>query len=90
MKQRYVDGQTHDQVRAKTEKRDAAFEQWIGGVSSGGGVGSRRYIVVSDCHTPGYAPWSLEKSFRDLSELAHLVKGYQLVEHVSDLTAPRL
>jgi hypothetical protein len=27
----------------------------------------------------------LEKSFRDLSELAHLVKGYQLVEHVSDL-----
>ena len=84
MKQRYVDGQTHDQVRAKTEKRDAAFEQWIA-ESSGGGVGSRRYIVVSDCHTPGYAPWSLEKSFRDLSELAHLVKGYQLVEHVSDL-----
>ncbi len=35
-KQRYVDGQTHDQVRAKTEKRDTAFEQWIGGSSGGG------------------------------------------------------
>jgi hypothetical protein len=81
-KQRYVDGQTHDQVRAKTEKRDAAFEQWIG---TRGGGGGGRYIVISDCHTPGYAPWSLEKSFRDLPELAHLVKGYQLVEHVGDL-----
>jgi hypothetical protein len=82
-KQRYVDGQTHDQVRAKTEKRDAAFEQWMRGQRQSGG--GRRYIVVSDCHTPGYAPWSLEKSFKDLPELAQLVKGYQLVEHVSDM-----
>jgi hypothetical protein len=77
--QRYVNGQTHDQVHAKTEKRDAVFEQWIG---------TRRghYIVVSDCHTPGYAPWSLEKSFRTHPELANLVKGYYLVDQTSDLT----
>ncbi len=59
-KQCYIDGQTHDQVRAKTEKRDAIFEQWIG-TQGGGGGGGGHYIVISDCHTPGYAPWSLEK-----------------------------
>jgi hypothetical protein len=53
VQKRYVNGQTHDQVSAKTEKRDAIFKQWIGTRHS-------RYIVISDCHTPGYAPWSLE------------------------------
>jgi len=82
--QRYVNKQTHDQVRAKTEKRDAVFEQWIG--SHRGGGGDARYIVISDCHTPGYSPWSLEKSFRTHPKLAHFIKGYQLVDTTTTLT----
>jgi hypothetical protein len=80
VQKRYVNNQTHHQVRAKTEKRDAVFEQWIGSHRGA------RYIVISDYHTAGYTPWSLEKSFRTHPKLAHLIKGYQLVDATSTLT----
>jgi len=79
---RYINNQTREQVCAKTEKRDAVFEQWIGSHRGQ----SARYIVISDCHTAGYTPWSLEKSFRTHAKLAHLIKGYQLVDATSTLT----
>jgi len=68
---RYINNQTREQVCAKTEKRDAVFEQWIGSHRGQ----SARYIVISDCHTAGYTPWSLEKSFRTHAKLAHLLKA---------------
>jgi len=76
--QRYINGQTHNQVCAKMEKRDAVFQEWFG-------TRQGCYIVISDCHMPGYAPWSLEKSFRTHPELANLVKGYQLVDQMTTL-----
>jgi len=78
--QRYINGQTHKQVGAKTEKRDAIFEQWINAVGMRG-----HHIVIADCHSPGYAPWSLEKAFRTHPELANLVKGYLLVDQITSL-----
>ena len=43
------------------------------------------HIVIADCHSPGYAPWSLEKAFCTHPELANLVKGYLLVDQITSL-----
>ena len=80
---RFVQGQTHEQVRAKTNQRDADIYAWVNAINAGsvasGGPGDRvSYAVVHDCHTPGFSSGSLKYAFLEEPKLAELVRAYRV------------
>jgi hypothetical protein len=82
-RKKYAHGQTHEQVRAKTNQRDNVFEEWASLLNASGGTAAARveYFVVSDCHTEGYSSWSLDKAFQKDPVLRALILPYETVSH---------
>ena len=74
----FAHGQTHEEVRAKTIRRDGIFREWASSLNSSSSS-VVEYAVISDCHSPGYSPWSLDKAFQTDPVLAQLVTSYQTV-----------
>lgn len=76
---RYVNGQTHEQVRELTQKRDDLTQAWINKVNSGlKNIPLIQYHVFRDCCTPYYDYKSLKVAFQMEPQLKQLVKGYHL------------
>jgi len=75
----FAHGQTHEEVRAKTIRRDGIFREWASSLNSSSSSSVVEYAVISDCHSPGYSPWSLDKAFQTDPVLAQLVTCYQTV-----------
>jgi hypothetical protein len=78
-RRKFANGQTHEEVRAKTLQRDKIFLEWASSLNSSLSSSSVEYVVISDCHSPGYLPWSLDKTFQTDPVLAQLVTSYQTV-----------
>jgi len=76
---RYLNGQTHQQVREKTDKRDAVTRNWMDQINS-----SIKYTVIQDCCTPGYSSIALGATFKTEPELAKLVKGYHVTDELNN------
>ena len=64
---RYVNGQTHEELREKAAKRDSAILSWIAST----GV-QATYQVISDCHDLLYSHRELRRACERDAELAHL------------------
>lgn len=65
--ERYMNGQSHEELRAKAVRRDNAILAWIAI------TGTRAtYQVVSSCHDLLYSPQELKRLFREETELSHL------------------
>jgi hypothetical protein len=82
-RQRFVNGQTREEVRAKSEQRDADIRAWVDSINAGFAALGRgpetvSYAVIHDCHTPGYTTRELEQSFATNPELRELVRGYRV------------
>jgi len=75
---KFVRGQTHEQVRSKTNQRDQAFINWASLINDQD-PGRVEYFVVSDCHSKGYSTWSLDKAFQTDPILSELVSAYKTV-----------
>ena len=78
---RFVHGQTHEQVRFKTEQRNKVFEDWASVINFNNDAIPNlvQYFVVSDCHSLGYSTWSLNKSFQTDPVLSQLISAYKTV-----------
>ena len=88
---RYSSNKTRAQLEEKTRLRDAAIQQWVDQADS------YTYLVVSECHTPGYKAKLLAQEFVPGKPLYFLVEPYlqlprdifkldQLTRLSSDLT----
>jgi hypothetical protein len=73
---KFANGQTHEEVRLKTLQRDKAFGEWARAAEA---VSRVEYVVISDCHSPGYSPWSLDEAFQTDPVLAQLVVSYETI-----------
>jgi hypothetical protein len=68
---KFAHGQTHEQVRTKTLQRDKIFQEWVTSLNSAAATTTTaatasvvaKYVVISDCHSPGYSLWSLDQAF---------------------------
>jgi len=84
---KFAHGQTHEQVRTKTLQRDKIFQEWVASLNSAAATTTTaatasvvaKYVVISDCHSPGYSLWSLDQAFRTDPVLAQLVAPYETV-----------
>ena len=91
---RFVNGQTHEQVRAKSEKRDADILAWIEGINAGysaeRGTPSEliSYAVIHDCHTPGFTTASLQQAFTTDPVFQSLVGGYKVTDRCGSWIHP--
>ena len=91
---RFVNGQTHEQVRAKSEKRDADILAWIEGINAGysaeRGTPSEliSYAVIHDCHTPGFTTASLQQAFTTDPVFQSLVGGYEVTDRCGSWIHP--
>ena len=80
-----VPGKTHEELRAQSLKRDADILAWVdafnqGSVASGGPADLASYVVIHDCHSPGYTTQQLERQFATEPFLANFVKGYRAAD----------
>lgn len=76
---RYVNGQTHEQVRELTQKRDDLTQSWITKVNRElKQIPLIQYHVIRDCCTPQYDCKSLKAAFKSEPRLKQLVKGYNI------------
>ena len=78
-RKKYAHGQTHEQVRAKTNQRDKVFEEWALSLNAAGTATRVEYFVVSDCHTNGYSSRSLDEAFQRDPVLRALILPYETV-----------
>jgi len=83
---RFANGQTHEEVRLKTKRRDLAFEEWASCLnavavdsSSSPPLPKVEYCVISDCHSVGYSSWGLDWAFETDPVLQQLVVSYETV-----------
>ena len=86
---RYLNGQTHAQVREMTNRRDFITQCWIDQINAAAAAQSKSawtnapmitYTIIQDCHTPGFSPGSLELSFYNEPFLKKLVEGYAITD----------
>jgi hypothetical protein len=87
-KRTFVGGQTHDQLRAKSNQRDAAIREWARQINaqslaSGGPADAVVYHVVHDCHSQGFSRGNLKATFASTPGLSALVKGYRLTDRLA-------
>lgn len=85
---RFIGKQTHEQVREKSMLRDVAIRAWVDGINAIGRVRAQ-YIVIYDCHTAGYLPGTLQRSFQTDSTLASLVQGYKIIDASGSFFTPK-
>ena len=86
-RQRFASGQTREEVREKTDRRDEDIRAWIKSVNAGfSALGQDpetvTYTVIHDCHTRGYTTRDLERSFATNQDLAELVRGYKVTDQL--------
>jgi len=84
---RYLNGQTHQQVREKTNARDASTLEWIDLMNAVLALTNSplvQYTVIQDCCTAGYSSRALETAFQTVPELAKLVRGYSWMDNLSN------
>ena len=84
---RFVQGQTHAQLRAKSDQRDADILTWVrsfnaNSLASGEASDVVSYAVIHDCHTPGYTTASLAAAFATEPTLMKLVQGYKVTDQL--------
>lgn len=77
---RYLNGQTHEQVREMTNKRDVTTRYWMDQINAKASL--IQYTIIQDCCTPGYSSTSLEATFKTVPELANLIKGYHITDEL--------
>jgi len=83
----FAHGQSHQQVRAKSIKRDDEIRAWVATVNANssrlGGLSDwMDYIVVHDCHSPGFTVKDLDRDFATEPTLKALVQGYHLTDQL--------
>jgi len=88
-KRKFVGRQTHEQLRAKSNQRDAAIREWARAFSTqslaaGGPADAVTYQVVHDCHTQGFTPGNLKATFSSTPALLELVKGYRITDRLAN------
>ena len=90
---RFVNNQTHEQVRWKTKQRDRVFGDWVSAVNAAAAASDAspraEYFVISDCHSEGYSSWSLDMAFETDPVLQQLVSSYETVCGNSGLSKKR-
>jgi hypothetical protein len=83
---RFVGGQTHEQVREKSRRRDADILNWVQQFNDApvedlaGWKWTASYTVFSDCHSPGYTTTELKQDFEREPSLRALVEGYDVTD----------
>ena len=93
LRQRFVDGQSHESVCERSEKRDAHIRAWVdafnasfpaGGPADENSAAAQKkrahYGVIYDCHTPEFTTRELERDFREEPSLRALVEGYRVTD----------
>ena len=76
----FVNGQTHQQVRQKTDERDTIIKTWIETINATMSTPMIQYTIIYDCHTDGFTNTALDYFFSTVPELAQLVQGYQITD----------
>ena len=76
----FVHGQTHQQVRQKTDQRDKDIHTWMETVNTTVKHPMIQYTIIYDCHTDGFSPKALDYFFSTVPELSQLVQGYQVTD----------
>ena len=98
----FVNGQTFDQVRNKTDCRDTNTLAWIKALNDAAAemaatttsVGSQQkqpkiqYTIICDCHTPGFSPGALDMHFQRTPALAQFVRGYCITDTLGNSFCP--
>ena len=86
---RYLNKQTHDEVREMTNKRNHITQCWIDQINAAAAAQLMPtwtntpmiiYTIIQDCHTSGYSPGALEVSFQNEPVLSKLIKGYTITD----------
>ena len=78
----FVNGQTHQQVRQKTNQRDKTIKTWVETVNTTVNYPMIDYTIIYDCHTNGFTTQALEYFYSAVPELAQLVQGYQVIDAI--------
>ena len=78
---KYAGNKTRDEIQAQTQTRNQAIQGWVDRVNKGNSCGHIRnqfytYVVVSECHTPGYSTKELDESFQVGRPLHCLIAPY--------------
>ena len=81
----YASFKTRCQLEEETLARDRSVEVWVERVNAfpreraccPSLVGSYRYLVVSECHSPGYSSRELDRAFAEGQPLHYLVAPYE-------------
>jgi len=85
---RYVNGQTLQQVRETTERRNTRTRDWMNRINTAAAASQQAwpclplitYNIIQDCCTPGYNTNELTAAFATHPMLAKLVKGYKITD----------
>ena len=94
---RYLNRQTHAQVREMTDKRNHMTQNWIDQINAAAAAQAMSawthtpmitYTIIQDCHTPGFSPGALEMSFQNEPVLKKLIEGYAITDQCG--SAPTL
>jgi hypothetical protein len=98
----YVKGQTHQQVRKKTQLRDKATMEWINAINTNNNcmmkgkqprsdvfIRRAKYKIIYDCHMDGYYPSALEYHFYNTPNLAKTMEGYRVIESLGKTLNPK-
>ena len=80
----FVDGQSWQQVREKTNRRDQNIMAWMMAINDATSWNPPmvQYQIIYDCHSDGYHPEELDYKFSFVPELAQLTKGYKVAERL--------
>lgn len=81
----FAHGQSHEQLRCKSRRRDDDIQAWVAAVNAnaqktGGPSDLFQYMVIHDCHSPGFTTKELKRAFASEPTLMALVEGYQLTD----------
>jgi len=86
----YANGQSYEQVRAKTNLRDKVILEWRTAMMLQ--EFQVEYEIIYDCHSEFLSEYSgtfLETQFQNKPELAQLVKSYQRIESLGNSLTPQ-
>ena len=93
----YASNKTRRELEEETQARDTTIEAWVERANAFSQeqhccpslAGNYRYLVVSECHTPGYSSRELDRTFAEGQPLHFLVAPYERLPpkrlQVSDL-----
>ena len=82
----FANGQSWQEVREKTNRRDQDIMAWMMAINDATSWNPPmiQYQIIYDCHTDGYHPQGLDYGFWHYPDLAKLLKGYKVTEHLGN------